>query len=62
LPITGKLLPGRNQAGKLPVNESISLGGQMIQPVGRGFLPLRLVVETAPPSSSILSRRSRFRP
>ena len=38
------------------------LGGQMIQPVGSGFSPLRLAAETAPPSSSILSSRSRFRP
>src|SRR6478736_8499159 len=41
--------------------ESTAFGGQMIQPVGSAF-PLRLAAEAAPPSSSILSNRSRFRP
>jgi hypothetical protein len=41
--------------------ESTAFGGQMIQPVGSSF-PLRLAAEAAPPSSSILSNRSRFRP
>ena len=41
--------------------ESTAFGGQMIQPVGSAF-PLRLAAGAAPPSSSILSNRSRFRP
>src|SRR5437660_8811087 len=38
LPITGKLLPGRNQVGKLPVNESTSLWGAD-DSAGRTFFP-----------------------
>jgi hypothetical protein len=41
--------------------ESPAFGGQMIQPVGSVF-PLRLAAEAPPPSSSILSNRSRFPP
>src|SRR6266571_978290 len=53
LPITGKLLPGRNQVGKLPVDESISLWGADDSAGRTWFFPLRLVAETARPSSSI---------
>ena len=49
-------------SGQEIAGESTAFGGQMIQPVGSGFSPLRLAAETAPPSSSILSSRSRFRP
>jgi hypothetical protein len=56
LPITGNLLPGR----KLPVDQP-PLGGSRSTRSDLVF-PLRLAAETALPSSSILSSRSRFRP